>query len=78
MNEKSWKVIAILFIVLFVLETALIVWAVREAVDQEDKEKECILNACASYPSYDYDTYEEICRCYDYQGELQKEVYIGR
>ena len=72
----KWKTIAIIFIILFILETALIVWAVTTAIQDEEDEKHCIINVCANYPSYAYDPYTHICGCYDYSGELQKEVYV--
>jgi len=77
MSERNhWKTVAIIFIILFVLETAFIGWAIGYATDQDEKEKRCIVNICDGYPSYQYDMFEEICTCYDYLGEMQKEVYV--
>jgi len=74
MVEKShWKTIAIIFIVLFVLETILVIWIFSAGASIINNEIECSTNICGEFEnavSYRYDDYEQICYCVDADGEI--------
>lgn len=62
----KWKTIAIIFIILFVLETAFVGWALYEADQQIKKDNQCNFNLCKQYAAGYYDPYTDVCTCYDY------------
>lgn len=64
MENNKWRTIAIIFIILFILETALIVWSINIAYSEEDNWNECLYNICGEYPDAYYQ--ENVCECYDY------------
>lgn len=71
-NKKTnkWKVVAIIFIILFTLETLMIIWGTILIQEEEEKTAECYYDICEDYPeAYFLDDY---CYCYDYDqtGEL--------
>ena len=61
---NGWKVTAIIFMTLFILETAFLIWGVSLANESIEKENECVYNICQDYDSYLFDEYENICYCY--------------
>lgn len=64
MNPKTWKTIAIIFIVLFTLETSMILYG-NYLINKETKEtNSCYYDICEEYPEAIYDS--GICYCYDY------------
>ena len=67
---NKWKVTAIIFIILFTLETLYFIWAIKYTLDEENKTLECYYEICEDYP----DAWREgdLCYCYDYDvmGEL--------
>jgi len=67
----NWKTIEIVFIILFVLEALIIGWAWNVATQSERDELECAYNICEDYPSYYYDLYEEVCHCYNREGNIE-------
>ena len=69
----AWRAWAIVFLILFVLETAFIAWAWTTATEDIAKENECSINVCAEYSSYYYES--GMCYCYD-NGEIVKEEYV--
>ena len=73
---NPWKVVAIIFIILFILETLLIIWAYNYANDIIEQENNCAYNICENYESYSFDEYEGMCYCY-LNGEAVKSVYVG-
>ena len=81
MAEKSnhWKTIGIIFIVLFVLETILVIWLFSVGTSMINNETECSKNICGEVEnavSYQYDDYEQICYCMDADGEIVKQQFI--
>lgn len=74
---NGWKLTAIVFIVLFILETILFISIIVIGFSQIDKENQCIYNVCEdeSYDSYTYDDVTSICECYT-NGELIKMEYL--
>lgn len=77
-KNNTWKTLAIIFIILFVLETAFIIWMISIGLKEINIESECIVNICGSdeYDAYYYDTYEEICYCYK-DHEVTHQEFMG-
>ena len=81
MPEKSshWKTIAIIFIVLFVLETLFFILVLSVGKSMVNNENECSINICGEVEnatSYQYDDYEQMCYCVDANGEVVKQQFI--
>jgi len=72
---NGWKVAAIIFMVLFILESASIVWLFKIGIDMDKDEMDCAMNICEDYSAYNFDIYSNMCYCYE-GGEIFKEVYI--
>lgn len=60
---NKWKIIAIIFITLFVLETSVIVWMVYSGIELQENDYKCAYEICENYESYNYDFYTDICYC---------------
>jgi hypothetical protein len=75
-KTNGWKVTAIIFIFLFVLENIAIIGVLIWAQGDIDKENECIYNVCADYEAYIYYDFEKLCECYD-DGVLTHREYIN-
>lgn len=58
-----WKAVAIIFIILFVLETAIVVGTVVWAANDTEKQYECYYNVCSE--NYDAVYQDNVCTCYD-------------
>jgi hypothetical protein len=58
----NWKIVAVVFIVLFVLETAYIVWAVSIYQQEQKNTAICYYDICEEYPDAAYGN--GVCRCY--------------
>lgn len=75
----KWKTIAIIFIILFALETSLFVWSYYVSVKEERMTMECYYEICEDHP----DAYleEKLCSCWDYDvwGNpiMVKQEYMG-
>jgi hypothetical protein len=76
MGINTWKVIAIIFIILFIVETLLLTFFYNVGVSEINKEKKCQINICGQYDAYTYDTYASVCQCYK-DNEIVKTEYIG-
>lgn len=62
---NKWKITAIIFIVLFLLETGLIVWSISMYNQSVEDEETCAYDICNV--GVDYEQYyfsEGICQCY--------------
>lgn len=64
MNNNAWKVLAIVFIVLFVLETLFLVWVYQSGERLIQLETECAYVVCEDYEAYLFDEDTEMCYCY--------------
>ena len=73
---NGWKATAIIFIILFVLSIGVMFWAYNLAVEDIDKENDCIYNVCEESEYYIYHEFEGVCECYDKDYELTKEAYL--
>lgn len=67
---NRWKIIAILFIILFLVENLFIVWTYYVGLQEENKVIDCYYDICGDYPEAYYES--DVCICYDYDvmGEL--------
>lgn len=73
---NGWKVVAIIFIILFILETASLVFFWRLGTNMIEKETECSVNVCQNYDAFAYDDYAQMCYCYT-GNEIALEQYIN-
>ncbi len=64
MEKTGWKILAIIFMVLFIVETLFLVWALALAYAEEEKTYECYYDICNGSADALYDT--GVCYCYDY------------
>jgi len=60
----KWKTIAIIFIILFTLETAIVLWGVIENNHQTKNMNTCYYDFCSNYSDAYY--VNDVCTCYDY------------
>ncbi len=73
--SKAWKTVAIIFIILFVLETAMIIYG-SAIVSKEDSAKtQCSMNICSGYEAFYFDPSPSTCDCY-VDSEVKLEKYI--
>ena len=78
MKSENWKIIAIIFIVLFLVETSFFIFSIAVAKIENNKIKNCYYEICEDYP--EAELIDDICYCYDYdllgQPVLAKEKWI--
>lgn len=60
----NWKIVAIIFILLFVAETFFMIWSVMYSNSEEEKTLICYYDVCEEYPDAWYEN--NLCTCYDY------------
>lgn len=81
---NGWKLTAIIFIVLFVVETIFLVYAFNLGNSMIENENKCIVNVCGFdattglsdiSDAFAYDEYNEICYCYK-DDVLVKQEYL--
>ena len=76
-----WKILAIVFMVLFVIESIFLIWIFSSGAKMIKNENICAINICdlrsenSLYDSYYYDDYEEVCYCYT-NGEITHQEVI--
>ena len=63
MKPKTWKILAIVFMSLFILETAWMCWGYYIYYDELDKTNICYYDICENYPQAYY--MENVCECYE-------------
>jgi len=75
----NWKITAVIFMILFILETTYIIWAFWYVGREEQRTYECLYDICAENYDAWYD--EGVCTCYDLDmyGEyvVSKTKYMG-
>lgn len=69
----SWKVVAIIFILLFVVETIGVIYVYKLGYNEIANENECMYNVCSDYDSFYYSS--GMCYCYK-NNEIVKQEYI--
>ena len=72
---NKWKITAIIFITLFILETIFLVWAISYGTGILEKETECSINICADYEAFYFDDTENVCYCY-LDNEIAHQEYV--
>lgn len=62
-----WKVLAIVFICLFVAETSFVIWSISLVVKEENNRDYCYWTVCDGYNNAEYNVYtqNDVCYCYD-------------
>lgn len=73
---NGWKVVAIIFIVLFILETCLIVWVGNLGLKELNAEESCYVDICLDSDFYKWDTNSKTCYCFNSNGDIIKEERI--
>ena len=70
MEKSRWKTIAIIFIILFLIETLIVLAVISIGYDIIEKEERCEKDICSGSDVFyfDYDDYNEMCYCYDENG----------
>lgn len=63
-QNNKWKVIAIVFIILFVAETSFLGYSVLVYNKEVEKTNICFYDVCEDYPNAEYEY--DLCTCYDY------------
>lgn len=64
MEPETWKALAIIFIILFIVETGVMLWVYNLGIQEDKKTKTCLYDICSEYPEADYS--DDVCYCYDY------------
>lgn len=75
---NGWKVTAIIFIILFTLETAFLAWGTYLTIHEENIRNECYYDFCSGYEDAMYNTLvrDNICYCYDEDYNIAKKKYM--
>lgn len=73
----NWKLIAIIFIILTILESLFLIWLFVAGGNTIENENECAYNICSddNYDAYLYDDYDKVCYCY-IDGEIEHSEYV--
>ena len=72
---NGWKVTAIIFIILFVLETLAFVILLKTGMNMIEREEECKNWVCLGYDSFNYDDNNKMCSCF-LDNEIAHQEYI--
>ena len=72
--SRGWKITAIIFITLFILETIAVTCLIGTGLNETIKKDECRVNVCRGYDSFYYD-YMGGCFCYQ-ENEIVKQEII--
>lgn len=62
-----WKITAIIFMIICIIETGLICWSISLYNQSVEKEETCAYDICDvgnTYENYYFDSMENICYCY--------------
>ena len=77
MSSNGWKITAIIFICLFVLETAGFAFIIKIGTDVINNESKCSTDICYNIEGADSFIYEDpICYCYK-NGEIIYQKYLN-
>ena len=72
----AWRTAAIVFIILFLLQTFVIVYVMVEGEKILETEKQCQLNVCREYSAYYYASSDKMCYCYT-DNQIVLNQYMG-
>jgi hypothetical protein len=83
-TKNTWKAIAIIFILLCVMETTLIAWALLGVLEDDNNEKLCLIDICGyntfenswngNNDGYHFDEEYNMCYCYEGDNLTHQEV----
>ena len=73
MAINKWKVVAIIFIILFVLETFLVVYFGYSNINYKIKQEHCATTICSEYPAFTFE--DSVCSCWD-GNEIKYQVIV--
>lgn len=78
MELKGWKTTAIIFIVLFTLETLFLGFMFKTGVDTINNENKCNVNVCSNLKEtvtgYYYESSTNLCYCYNEKDIIYKQL----
>ena len=63
---KKWKIIAIVFICLFVVENSILIYDYISSVRKDNLKMTCFYEICEGYADAWLDEKTNLCYCYDY------------
>ena len=64
MDKTTWRLIAIIFIILFSVMVIWFTWSYIYVTQQEKLTNICYYEVCEDYPEANYE--DHLCSCYDY------------
>ena len=71
MKDKNWKTIAIIFIILFVIETTMSILFVNIGNNEINKEESCRVSICNNVPgAFNYWYENDVCYCLNKENEV--------
>jgi len=73
-KKNHWKTVAIVFIILFAIETSFFIWSYKITITEERAIMECYYDICKDYPEAVKEG--DLCSCYDY--DLLGEYVIAK
>jgi len=73
--KMIWKILAIVFIIVSIVEGAIIYWWWTAGTNYLENEMECSINVCKDADSFFYSVYDNICYCY-IDNEIVKQEYL--
>jgi len=63
--KNKWRTVAIIFIIITIVETLGIIWIYNLGMESIENENECAYNICAEQQTYQYDSTEKMCYCFE-------------
>jgi len=64
MEKLGWKIIAIIFIILFAIIIGIFIWSYNYTSNETERTNICYYEFCKDYPQANYA--DNLCTCYDY------------
>jgi len=81
MGKETWRVLAIISIIVNILFVVLLIWGINLADTEIENENICYYDVCdvdnVDSPSYDYDFINGVCYCYNQTNHIIQEAYLG-
>jgi len=64
MEKTTWKILAIIFAALFIIETSIFIWGAVTVANENEKIEKCYYDICSEYPEALVEG--NVCFCYEY------------
>jgi len=74
--DGAWRTAAIVFGILFLLQTTVIIYVMVEGEKMIGLENQCQVNVCREYDAYYYGSSDKMCYCYQ-NNEIVLNKYMG-